>query len=374
MDFREKKITVLHIIDSFNMGGMENGLLNIINESADKEICHEICCIKKSGEAAGRLKKKIKIYELNKKEGNSWHIYPRLIRVIKAAGPDIVHTRNWGTIDGIIAAPIAGVKRVIHSEHGWSVDDPMGKNIKRRFIRWLLSCFVNQFIAVSEDICRWFQTSCWIRYSKISHIINGVDAKKFKPDDNTQIIKSKLGLSPDDFIIGAVGRFDPIKNFDILIKAFAWGEHKNITLLMVGDGRERSRLARLAKNCGVAEKTIFLGERKDLPELYKIMDVFILPSRNEGISNTILEAMATGLPVIATDVGGNSELVTHNETGILIKPNSVESIVEAIRMYINHPELTRLHGKNSRQKVLTKFTLNRMVSEYTSIYRKLGAK
>lgn len=365
-----EKIKIIHILDSLNIGGLENGIVNLINGSDDNEFIHEICCLKRSGAAAKRIKKNIKIYELNKKEGNDWGLYYRLVKLIKRAKPDIIHTRNWGAIDGLIAAKIAGVKKIIHGEHGWNNCDPKGMNKKRRIIRKGLSVHVDRFIAVSHDLGSWLRESCWIKSEKISTIINGVDVEKYNPKGDGKRIRSVLGLK-DEVILGTVGRLDPIKNFDILIQAFSelkYGRNK-VKLLIAGEGKERKKLERIASETGVKDRVVFLGERDDLSNIYKIMDVFILPSRNEGISNTILEAMATGIPVIAAKVGGNVELIEHNITGLLVSPESADAIKKALSFYLTHPEIMKEQGRNARNKAVTNFSLSKMINDYSMIYK-----
>ena len=368
-------IKILHICDSFNMGGLENGIINIINGSDNTETSHEICCIRQSGAAATRLNKPIYIWEINKAPDTTWGHFNQLVRVIKERQPDIVHTRNWGAIDGVIAARIAGVKVVIHGEHGWNIADPGGMNQKRRLARRVLSPFIDKYIAVSDDIRQWLESSCSISSKKIVKIINGVDTQKFHPDGEKAKIRFQLGLS-DEIVIGAAGRLDPIKKFDILVEAFSVLKmnHEKIKLIIAGDGSESKNIRKKVAEKGVFKDVLLLGERHDLQEIYKIMDIFVLPSLNEGISNTILEAMATGLPVIATRVGGNCELIEHNYTGMLIEPDSVGSLVNALNYYLNNSEIAEQHRKKARMNALSCFSLQAMLDNYNNLYRFYGRK
>lgn len=372
----EKNIKILHICDSFNMGGLENGVVNIINGSADTEICHEICCIRRSGAAASRLNEPVYIKEINKPSDTIWGHFNQLVKTIKQRQPDIVHTRNWGAIDGIVAARLARVKTVIHGEHGWNIGDPGGMNLKRRYARGTLSLFVDQFISVSEDIRQWLKTSCRINPKKIRKIINGVDTGKFYPDKKKQKqLKSRFKVS-DKVVIGAVGRLDPIKKFDLLVEAFSRLKpvFPNVKLIIAGDGSDRMNITKKIAEKNVHEDVMLLGERNDLQDIYKIMDIFVLPSLNEGISNTILEAMASGLPVVATRVGGNPELVDHGETGLLVSHGSIDTIHNALNYYLEYPDMATHHGHMARMKTLKYFSLEKMVNTYNSIYRFYGKK
>lgn len=365
------KIKIFHILQSLNIGGLQNGVVNLINESDKNIFEHEICCITKSENAKARLNNDINIYEINKHEENSWRMIFNLAKLIKASQPDIVHTRNWGTIDGIVAAKLSRVSIVIHGEHGWNMDDHNGQNIKRRLARKILSLWVNCFIAVSENIKQWLINSVGINQKKIIKILNGVDTDKFCPYNKADI-RASLGLK-DEIVIGTIGRLDPIKRQDLLLKAFSRLDDNlyNLKLVLVGDGPERFRLQSLRQKAPHPEHIILLGERNNVHELYNIMDIFVLPSRNEGISNTILEAMATGLPVIATSVGGNPELVTHAKTGFLIPKDSYRAIQDAINYYLKHPEEREHHGLNARLEAKKRFSLNSMTSKYEDLYKSL---
>lgn len=367
------KIRILHVVPSFNMGGMENGVVNLINNTDPHIFDHEICCITTSGNAESRLKLDVPIYEMHKRDGNDWRLIPRLVKVMKKRWPDIVHTRNWGAIDGVLAAKIVGVPLVIHGEHGWNVGDPTGRNTKRRIARKLLSCMVNRFVAVSEDINKWMINSIGINRSRINKVVNGVDTNKFCPQ-NKENARRALGASKSDFIIGTVGRLDPIKNQHLLLHASARlnKTRKNLRLVLIGDGPNRHRLESIKDTLPCRDRIEFFGERDDVHKILPILDVFVLPSANEGISNTILEAMSTGLPVIATNVGGNPELVRHGHTGLLVPPGDQDAIVDALNLYIEqNPHTIGVHGQNARERAVREFSLNRMIKQYETLYRSL---
>lgn len=366
-------IKILHIINSFGVGGMENGLINIINCSDPADFQHEICCIRMSGGAENRLNRKTEIYEVNQPEGASFSLYVHLMKIIKRSAPDIVHTRSWGAIDGIISARLAGVRHIVHGEHGWNIHDPSGRNLKRNIARKTFSFWTQRFVAVSKDISRWLEKDCKIDPEKVVTVINGVDTNKFHPDGDVDS-RLKTGFcDPEDFVIGTVGRLDPIKNFDLLIQAFSKLKplENKPKLLIVGHGSELDNLKESARKCGISDSVVFTGERSDLEKLYPIMDVFVLPSKNEGISNTILEAMACGLPVIASNVGGNPELIDHEESGLLVESGAVSSFVDALQLYMDQPEFRTKMGAHAREKVLNRFSLKQMLLNYENIYKSL---
>ncbi len=360
-------IKILHILYSLNIGGMENGIVNIVNNSDQTLFEHHLCCLKTSGDSAKKLNFSVPIYELNQKPKHDWSIPPKIVRLIRNVRPDIVHTRNWGALDGVAASVLTGTT-VIHGEHGWNTDDLLGRNKKRRIIRKLFSSFISQYTTVSEDIRRWLIEYIGVAENKVIKIYNGVDTNKFF-ERRLPALRSKHGLE-NKVVIGSVGRLSSIKQHDLLIDAFNRIDHSKFdaALVIIGEGPERSRLESIIADSPYSDRIQLLGERADVHKLYSLIDIFALVSMNEGVSNTILEAMACGLPVIATNVGGNKELVAPEKTGYLI-PNNVTCLRQTIEKYLENPELRQMHGKNGRRHVIDNFSLQKMVDGYSMIYQ-----
>lgn len=357
-----KKTHIVHILYSFGTGGMEKGIATVVNNSLSR-FDHTILCLVKSGKSKALLSKKVKIIEMHKKEGNSLFFIFRLARKLRELNPDIVHTRNWGGFDGVIAAKLAGVRYIFHGEHGWSMDDPYGLNRKRVIIRRIMDRFIHGYTAVSRQIQEWLLRD--IRVSRpVVQICNGVDCKRYSPGDGS-IRRQNLVPGRDCFVFGIVARLDPIKNHHTLIRVFnrinkAWPQ---TCLLVAGNGPEMERLKTIA-----CDNVKFLGNRPDVPDLLRCMDVFVLPSLNEGISNTILEAMESGLPVAASDRGGNPELVVPSVNGVLFDPENEEELENSIVRYIADKDLIRTHGDNGRSMALTRYSIDAMVTGYTSAW------
>jgi sugar transferase (PEP-CTERM/EpsH1 system associated) len=366
----KRKARIVHVLHSFGTGGMENGVVNLINGLDSNEFSHIICCVSQSGDAIRRLNgQNVKIIELRKKTGNDLFLPMKISRILKEIRPDVVHTRNWGAVDGIIGAYISRVPGIVHSEHGREFSDPEGRNKRRNIIRKGLSLFVDKYIAVSENLRQWLIRDVGIRKAKITTIINGVDTERFNTRDKRQL-RYKYGYEDEDFILGTVGRLDPIKDHHLLIKAYAglYRKYRKIKLIIVGDGPCRQRLEVTTKTLGMKGNVHFLGKREDVPDILKLFDVFALSSIGEGLSNTILEAMATGIPVIATHVGGNSELVANGETGNLVPQGDIDRFAQALEQYILDKELAKKHGENGRLRVVSHFSLEKMVESYRKVY------
>jgi sugar transferase (PEP-CTERM/EpsH1 system associated) len=362
-----EKLRIVHVLHSFSIGGMEKGVATLISNRSSL-FTHSIVCLRKSGASQQLLPENIKLVELHKNPGNSLLFIGKIARALKALRPHVVHTRNWGGIDGIIAAKLAGVGCIIHGEHGWAIGDPNGLKRKTILTRRILSSWVSEYICVSEQMKNWLLNDIGVK-KPVSRIYNGVDSERYRPVKDLRQQRSRVDLPGNGLLVGTVGRLDPIKDHETLLKAFqrVRSTRPDAQLIVVGDGPEKERIEFLAR-----EGVIFLGERSDVHEILQAIDVFVLPSLNEGISNTVLEAMATGLPVVATRVGGNTELVENGHTGILVDPGNSDSIADAIFRYLNDKDLRVRHGRAGRQRVLKHFNVQAMVQSYESVYRRVA--
>jgi sugar transferase (PEP-CTERM/EpsH1 system associated) len=362
---------VLNIVDSLGIGGTELGLANVI-ERTREQVEHAVCCVRVSGATAVRLQAHgVPVAELNKAPGNDWSVPLRVARLCRDLAPDIVHTRNWGSIDGIIGARLARVPVVIHGEHGRDVSDPDGTNRRRNRARRVLSAFVDRMVAVSDQLGRWLIEDVGIRARKVSVLENGVDAQKFMRRDNRAALRARHGYTDGDVVVGTVGRLDPVKNQAGLIEALSAlrPAHPRLRVVIAGDGPEREILARQIESAHLGGTATLLGHRDDIPGVLSMLDIFVLPSLGEGMCNTILEAMAAGLPVVATRVGGNPELVVEGVTGALVPARDTGALAAAISRYTTDEPLRHDHGFAGRQRVLKEFTLERMADRYLELYK-----
>ncbi|MDD4273146.1 MAG: glycosyltransferase [Desulfobacter postgatei] len=358
-------IRIVHVVYSFGIGGLEKGITTLINHGSD-DIAHIIISLCGTKDSEKLLKKPAQIICLDKPGGNSPRFIWDLAKVIRTVRPDVVHTRNWSGMDGILAARLAGVKAVIHGEHGWDMLDPAGTSKKRRLIRKLTSLMVNHYTCVSRQLAGWMQQDVGIR-KPVTQIYNGVDTANFMPagPGKKQAVRQEMDVLPEDFVVGIVARLDAIKNHGALIDAVNQmaQSRPGVKLVVVGDGPEAAALKARA-----GYHVRFLGYRSDTARLMQGFDLFVLPSFNEGISNTILEAMATGLPVIASDVGGNPELVDDGVTGTLVDPYRPDQMANIIMGYLNNPDTIARHGEQGRKRALERFSIIAMVDKYEAVY------
>ena len=367
-----KRINIVHVVHALEVGGLENGLVNILNHFDDR-FAHRIVCLSRSGRMAERIKNPdVKIIEMRLPTDRFRFPVIRLAREFQSVAPDIVHTRGWATVDAIWAARVAGVRWVIHGEHGREAGDPNGRNRKRNIVRKCLSPLVSRFVTVSDDLKSWMIQTVGIPESKVTTIHNGVDTRRFSPDGRSAS-RFSLGLDDSVFTIGTVGRLDAVKDHRSLLQAFLpiARSTKPACLIIAGDGPMRRAIESLSAELGISEKVRLLGERHDIPRVLNACDVFTLTSIAEGISNTILEAMASALPVVATRVGGNPELVDDGVSGRLVGARDVGALTAAYESYLYDSKLRDRHGRNARARAEQKFSLERMASEYAQLYQGL---
>lgn len=374
---------VLHVVHRLDFGGLENGVVNLVNQLPAHRYRQAIVCLSGfDSKFRQRIQRgDVKVVSLDKRPGKDLGAYLRFWRALRLLKPTIVHTRNLGTIDMQWIAAAAGVSHRLHGEHGWEASDPHGADPKSLRIRRACSPVIDCYVPMSQDIARWLVHTVGVEPARIRQLYSGVDTLKFHPrPDSRPAIEavSGAGLVEEQgagnlITIGTVGRLDPVKNFAALLGAFATlcVRVPYVRLIIVGDGPLRHSLETQAAALGIASLVSFTGVRDDTPDLMRTFDVFVLPSVNEGISNTILEAMATGLPVIAGWIGGNPEVVADGITGRLYDPTDHEALVQAILPYVTDATLRRAHGHAGRDRIVEKFRLDSMAARYLSLYDEL---
>jgi sugar transferase (PEP-CTERM/EpsH1 system associated) len=289
-----------------------------------------------------------------------------------------VHTRNLGGLDALLPSWLAGVPRRVHSEHGWDVDNLTGQAWKPALLRRLHSPLVDRYVVVSKDLERFLQQKIGIRPDRITQIYNGVDTERFLPGPPDRDIGWPPGFEGEGVLrFGIVGRIQPVKDHATLLRSIALlmarqpALRARARLVIVGDGPLVAELRDLAQTLGIADIVWLPGSSDRVPQWLRSLDVFVLASQNEGISNTILEAMASGLPVVASRVGGNVELVAEGRTGLLVAPGNVEQLAGALARYATDETLRREHGQAARRLALERFSLAAMMGSYQAVYDRM---
>lgn len=369
---------VAHIIYALGTGGLENGLINIINRTPPDRYRHVIICLTNADDFANRITLPgVQVIQLHKPAGQNFRVFWDLWKTLRMLRPDIVHTRNLASLEmQLVTLLMPGIKRV-HGEHGRDIHDLDGTNKKYNLLRKAMQPFVHRYIAVSRDLLQWLKSTVAIPEKKLRQIYNGVDAEKFSPRQGNVLVGDLAppGLLPENaVVVGTVGRLAEVKNQQLLIEAVGYLYTKRpilrgtLRLVLVGDGPLKPQLVERVKQLGLSDVVWFSGDRNDVPALMQLMDIFILPSLAEGISNTLLEAMASGLPVIATSVGGNVELVEEGVNGRLVPVNNVVAMADAVAELVDDPTLRQSMGEKGLALVRTTFNWEKTVADYLAVY------
>jgi sugar transferase (PEP-CTERM/EpsH1 system associated) len=374
---------VAHVVYRFDVGGLENGIVNLINRMPVDRWRHAVISLTDISEDYCKrvARSDVLFVPIRKKPGHLVGEYPRLYRLFKEMQPAIVHTRNLAALEAVVPAWLARVPVRMHGEHGWDVHDPAGARRRYQAVRRLYRPFVTSYIALSRDLEQYLEGPVGIRPEAIRQIYNGVDTARFHPSVGRRApIEGCPFQAPEHWLVGTVGRMEAVKDQTNLARAFVRATKlhpdacRRMRLVIVGDGTLLKHVEAILTEGGVRDLAWLAGERSDVPAVMRGLDCFVLPSLSEGVSNTILEAMASGLAVVATRVGGNAELIESGMTGELVPPADSESLAAAMLRYFADGPTARRHGKTARRVVESRFSLDRMVADYVAAYeRALGA-
>jgi sugar transferase (PEP-CTERM/EpsH1 system associated) len=371
---RDPRPLVAHVMLRFDVGGLENGIVNLINRMPAECYRHAVIALTEVTEFRRRIgRNDVHFVGLDKPPGHTLWIYPQLYRLFRQLRPAVVHTRNLAALEAAVPAWAAGVPVRIHGEHGRDVGDFDGTSRKHQWIRRLYRPFVNQYVAVSRDL-EHYLTGLGVPSARVAQIYNGVDTQRFKPADGRVEIQGYPFDRDGLWVIGSVGRMEIVKDQITLARAFirALEMQPNfrdrLRLVIVGEGILRREVEALLGEAALMPLCWMPGERNDVDQIFSKLDCFLLPSRGEGISNTILEAMACALPVIATAVGGNVELIEPGRTGELVPAGDFETMAHEILAYASNPGKAQAAGRAGRARVERFFSLDTMVERYRKLY------
>jgi sugar transferase (PEP-CTERM/EpsH1 system associated) len=337
---------------------------------------HAVVCLTGYSDFAKRIQRPaVPLIALNKQPGKDPACYWRLGRTIRRLKPDVLHTRNLGTLDMQFMAALCAVRGRVHGEHGWDIWDLQGKNPRYLRLRRLARRFVHRYVAMSRDLAQWLQGSVGVPAARITQIYSGVDTERFRSrhDGDRPPWPEGFGCA-DAIVIGTVGRHEQVKNPLGLVQAFralvdaAPRSAQRLRLVLVGGGPLFEEVGRKVMELGLAPQTWLPGPRNDVAEILRQLDVFVLPSLNEGISNTILEAMACAVPVVASRVGGTPEIVREGRTGLLFSSQDETELTLHLRTYVEDAALRREHGRQGRAVVEQHHSLDSMVRNYLDVY------
>lgn len=357
-------------------GGKERCVVNLADGLFERGWSPVVICLEKAPVDCTIRHREIPIFTIEKWSGHDWRLPFLLANLFRRERIAIAHSHNWGTqLEVALAGRMSGVPALVHTQHGldYGVGDARdeGRGWLRRWLKRTSARAYAKVVAVSSEVRDELQREWRLPGSRLLLIHNGIHIPPSLPDAAAREEgRRALGIAASDVAIGAVGIFRPVKNFHLLIGAFAMVSmaRPNALLLMIGDGPLRAGLEEEARRLGVSDRIRFLGLRADVPRILPCLDIYALSSISEGLSISILEAMAAALPIVATRVGGNGEAIEEGSTGLLVPSRDREAFAAGLENLVADSERRRRMGDAGRRRALERFAVDRMISEYEGVY------
>jgi sugar transferase (PEP-CTERM/EpsH1 system associated) len=358
-------VSILYLITELSTGGAQVALLRLLKGLDRERFPPTVVCLYNGDGAVAQEIRALGISVLDAQMRHKANLFAllRLYRHIRRTRPTILHTSLFhANLPGRVLGRLAGVPIVICSERTMAMESEWRYWLNR----WTIG-LVDRVIAVSAKVRDFCVSHICLPAEKLVVIYNGVDL----PDSPTsrEQARAELGLPLDDLVVGTVSRLDPVKGVDVLIHTLT--QLSDTILVVIGDGPERAVLETLASRLGVADRIYWAGHRRDVPNLLPAFDLFVQPSLHEGLPNAILEAMAVGLPVIATAVGGTPEIVIDGVTGVLIPPRDSSALAGAMAMLLSDQNLRHGMGRAGRERVANHFAVRHMIEQTEQLYEQL---
>lgn len=360
----------MHVLGSFGMGGAEMGVVRMIREFPDAGVRHSVLSLSRDLSLKSWLPARVSCESLPRNQVDRT-VFLRLAALFSEKKVDIAHVNNLGPwFDTALAARMAGIKS-LETFHG--VENPELHLSWAKKIQARLSLGLGHGVtAVSPPAAALFSRLTGIDECRLTLIPNSVDTRRFAPvDERTrQALKKKLHLPVGEFLVGCVAALRPVKDHAGLIEAFARIKEINasVCLVLVGTGPLRKPLQQQAEQLGVADRVVFTGVTHAVEDYLKCLDLFVLNSITEGLSYAVLEAMSTGVPVVATRVGGNPLVVKEGVTGCLVPRKNSHRLAETVLHLAGSRELRLNMGRQARTLVQDRFSLDHMLQQYLRLY------
>lgn len=362
---------VLQVVLSLAPGGTERLVIELVRRSRASAPM-AVCCLDVMGRWGEELRTEgIEVHALGRTPGFHPSLAGRIAAAATAHRATVIHAHQYSPFVYSALARLWHPRlRIVFTEHGRLSDAPPSS--RRRMANRVLSRLPFESYAVSSDLKRHIVDEGFPE-REVGVIYNGIDLGPLPPPEARHAVRSELGVDTDTFVVATVARLDPVKDLATLIAATAaLNSQRRGVLLVIGDGPERATLERAAKEADGGASVRFLGHRDDARRWLAGCDAFANSSISEGVSLTILEGMAAGLPVVATAVGGTPEVVDES-CGILVPARNVSAMTAALQTVATSPEQRAALGAAGRQRVETRFTLDRMVRDYNEVYKRAAA-
>ena len=362
-------LRIVHVVSTLEVGGAETLALRLAGAQRERGHDAEILAF-----AAGSLetsceKVGIPVQILEKREGFDTSLFARTFRWLRDACPNVVHVHNTQALVYVAVSARLAQAVLVYTKHG---NQPERR--RRMWLRRSAGVWVHAFVSVSAATQAFARKNFEALPSRMQVIENGVHLETFRNDpERRTAARLALGLDPDAWVIGTVGRLDSVKNQAMLLRAAAPLLEDGTHLVLVGDGPQRPALESLAESLGCRETTHFSGQRLDIPKLLPAFDTFALSSHTEGLPLVLLEAMACSLPVVSTAVGGIPRVAIHEQTALLAPPGDEDALSAALAALRAEPERALAMGRAGRDRVVAHYGLEATVEAYGRLYESLGA-
>jgi glycosyltransferase involved in cell wall biosynthesis len=352
------------------VGGAERLVYDMVRYPAFAANPPVICCMDAVGELGEKLiQEGYGVYCKGRRPGLDFGMIRWLKDIIRRENADVVHAHQYSSLFYTVpAALLAGKVKVVYTEHGRFY--PEHKSWKRTLFNPLLSLGVDHQVSISRATAQAMATYDNFPLRRIKVIHNGIDTSRLNPPLDKAAKRREIGVSESCRIIGTAARLNSIKNIDMMLRVLKLVLEKvpDTCLVIAGQGEEEDRLKALAVELGIADNVKFIGLRFDLPEIYQLFDVFLLTSFSEGISVTLLEAMASGVPAVVTDVGGNGEVVVEGETGYMVAVDDDGAMAYRVVRLLADASSSPAVGDRAKERIAAAFSVAGMVNTYCALY------
>lgn len=360
---------IVHVVPSFGLGGMEKVLCTIINATSDR-YQHSLVALDNRTDAVQWCPAAPPTIIAFHKAPQRRVFFRDLYRIIHVQRPQMLLTYNWGATDAIWLGRLAGIARIIHHEHGFNVDEAHTLSWHRDLMRFGVYRLARKVVVVSQDLVRMMRTKFALQDRQVAFIPNGIDATRYVQDPVGRArMRATLGYQESDFVVGFSGRLDPVKNLDLMAHTMATclRHRRDFRWLLIGEGPEKARLMALCEALQIQDWVKFVGQTDDVLPYLRALDAFVLTSYREQMPLTILEAMAVGLPVVASQVGEIPQVIADGHDGFVLSPQAPPT-AWAERLLALHRDPDRLAcGVRARHKVLSQFQQSTMVQRYQQL-------
>lgn len=364
---------IVHVVTSLAGGGLERVVIELVRHAEGAGHQSHIICLNRTAKMTDELR--VDQFTVVDSASRLSMLAPAdLARCLRGHDPDVLHLHSGVWFKSAYAGRLAGLSPIVLTDHGRPHPDPL---LSRGF-DGLAARLADQIVAVSTPLAEYLATMLHVPRNKLTVIKNGIRLQALATEAERRSLRGELGIDPGALVLGSVGRLDPVKAIDRLIAAFADLYHSEawrsspLVLLLVGEGSDLVALERQAAELGVRNAVRFMGRRGDVHRLLSVMDIFVQTSLSEGTSLAVLEAMAAGVPVVATAVGGTPDVLGPEAGGQLVAPGDHAALVASLNTLMNDATGRDRQGARGRKRVEASYSFEAMANSYLELYARLS--